>query len=568
MNGEAPRVTRRTLLGGVAIAGAGIMLGPAANAAAAQGQGRAVFGRWVGRLHGESGPLMAPRRFVLAGLQWSGPSAARIELRTRTASGSWGRWTLASITGHEGDGVTVADGIFGEPVWTGAADLVQLRSAKAVQGLRVHFVAARGLASADGSAIAGDVTSAGPSALAAALPLAQPVLAAGPGQPPIIARSAWADGHAPPQGSAFYGDVEMAVIHHTDNGNGYGPGQVPAMLRAIFDFHRYVRGWFDIGYNFVIDAFGRIWEARAGGIDEPVIGAHAGDFNPYSTGVAVLGTFNSVVPSQAAIGALERLVAWKLALHGTPSTGKVRLHVDRQYAYFTRFRPGSYVMLPRVAGHRDADTTDCPGSAFYYRLPSIRPRITQLEGDPAVLRMVASSVKVAPGTQVTLSGTLTTMSAGAPIAAAPLSLQTLANDQATTIATVTTGPDGSWRATVPVTLNTVLRTLHGVAPAAASNVIEVGVVLQVTLMLASGPGAPVRVSGTVAPARRRLTLDIYRLAGGKRHLVASQQVTARAGRFSIAPRLPRKRGSYLLIARAPANDQTLAGASPPLAISV
>ncbi len=55
MNGEAPRVTRRTLLGSAAIAGAGIMLGPAASAAAAQGQGRApVFGRWVGRLRGES----------------------------------------------------------------------------------------------------------------------------------------------------------------------------------------------------------------------------------------------------------------------------------------------------------------------------------------------------------------------------------------------------------------------------------------------------------------------------------------------------------------------------------
>ncbi len=425
---------------------------------------------------------------MLAGIQWSGPRDARIELRTRTASGSWGRWTLASITGHEGDGVTVADGSFGEPIWTGAADIVQLRSAGPVQGLRVHFVAARG---------PGSVERAGPSALAAALALAQPVLAAGPGQPPIIARSAWADGHAPPLGSAFYGDVEMAFIHHTDNGNGYGPGQVPAMLRAIFDFHRYVRGWFDIGYNFVIDAFGRIWEARAGGIDEPVIGAHAGDFNAYSTGIAVLGTFNSVVPSQAAIGALKQLVAWKLALHGTPSTGKVRVHVDRQYAYFTRFRPGSYVMLPRVAGHRDADTTDCPGDAFYHRLPSIRPRITQLEGDPAVLRMLASSVKVVPGTQVTLSGTLTTMSSGAPIAATPLSLQTLANDQATTIATVTTAPDGSWSAVVPVALNTVLRALHAVAPAAASNVIELGVVPQVTLVLAR------RLAHRCASAARR-----------------------------------------------------------------
>ncbi len=213
------------------------------------------------------------------------------------------------------------------------------------------------------------------------------------------------------------------------------------------------------------------------------------------------------------------LVAWKLALHGTPSTGKIRVHVNRQYAYFTRFRPGSYVMLPRVAGHRDADTTDCPGERLLPRLPSIRPRITQLEGDPAVLRMVASAPKVAPGTQVTLSGTLTTMSSGAPIAADPAVAADARKRSGDDDRDRHDGADGSWSAIVPVTLNTVLRALHAVAPAAASNVIEVGVVPQVTLALASAPGAPVRVSGTVAPARRRLTLDIYRLAGGKRHLV-------------------------------------------------
>ena len=71
----------------------------------------------------------------------------------------------------------------------------------------------------------------------------------------------------------------MAFVHHTENPNGYSPGEVPAMLRAIYAFHRYVNGWNDIGYNFVIDAFGRIFEARAGGIDEPVVGAHAGGYN-------------------------------------------------------------------------------------------------------------------------------------------------------------------------------------------------------------------------------------------------------------------------------------------------
>ena len=71
----------------------------------------------------------------------------------------------------------------------------------------------------------------------------------------------------------------MGIIHHTENPNGYSPDEVPAMLRAIYEFHVYGRGWFDIGYNFVVDRCGRIWEARQGGIDLPVLGAQAGDWH-------------------------------------------------------------------------------------------------------------------------------------------------------------------------------------------------------------------------------------------------------------------------------------------------
>ena len=148
------------------------------------------------------------------------------------------------------------------------------------------------------------------------------MLQAGPGQPPIIARRAWAQGMAHPRVAPGYGAVRMAFVHHTENPNGYAPGEVPAMLRAIFVFHRYVNGWNDIGYNFVIDLYGRIFEARAGGIDEPVVGAHAGGYNLVSTGVAVLGSFTSRRISPAAQRALERLLAWKLSLHGiSPRAG-------------------------------------------------------------------------------------------------------------------------------------------------------------------------------------------------------------------------------------------------------
>jgi hypothetical protein len=118
--------------------------------------------------------------------------------------------------------------------------------------------------------------------------------------------------------------------------------------------------------------------ARAGGIDEAVIGAQAGGYNLESTGVAVLGTFSDVVAPPAAIAALERLLAWKLLLHGLPTLGNVTVEVDPAAAFYTPFRPGAQVSLPRIAGHRDGDLTDCPGNAFYARLPAIRRRAAAL----------------------------------------------------------------------------------------------------------------------------------------------------------------------------------------------
>ena len=237
MSGPAPRITRRTMLGGAAAAGAGALLGPAASAASAAGAAGAagapslagnIFETWVGHLDGRSATLVAPARFALAGLQWRGSAHERMKLRTRTLNGSWSPWALASVTGHDSNAAAAEpDQQFGEPLWVRAADLIQLRSAGPVEGVRVHYVAQR----ADTAKLA----------TAASLPLAQPILDAGPGQPPIIARAAWARGHAPPEGSAYYGSIRLAFVHHTVNPNGYSAGEVPSLLLAIFDYHGYVR---------------------------------------------------------------------------------------------------------------------------------------------------------------------------------------------------------------------------------------------------------------------------------------------------------------------------------------
>jgi N-acetylmuramoyl-L-alanine amidase len=556
---ESNGITRRAVLRGAAVAGAASLVRPAAGIAGLRSAPPGVFSRWVGAVAGDSGAIAAPARFALVGVEWRGPAHATIELRTRRGPGAaWGPWAVASVLGHGPDRVRDGATQFGEPIWTGPADYVELRTAGAVHGVRLHFVAPRQVSLAAGG-------SGAPAHAAQALPLAQPVLDAGPGQPPIIARAAWAQGHAPPSHSPLYGTVKLAFVHHSETPNGYGAGDVPSILLSIFDYHRYVRDYFDIAYNFAVDAFGGIWEARAGGIDLPVVGAHAGGYNAESTGMVVLGSFMNVVPSPAAIGALERLLAWKLSLHGIPTLGRVTVEVDPSGAGYTAFAPGALVSLPRVAGHRDGDETSCPGNAFYARLPSMRPQVARLAGSPARVTIAAPAAPVGAGSTVAVTGRLTDLSSGAPVAGAPIELQQIGLRTERTIATLTTDADGSWSYTSAPSGNVLLRALHRPAPAAVSDVVAIAIAPVLTL--ASSSEVPLQVSGTVSPAPRKVTVYLYRLARGRRVLTASKRVQVTAGQFQVRLKTPRP-GRYVVIARTAASARYAAGASPALTVTV
>ncbi|KKQ71413.1 MAG: N-acetylmuramoyl-L-alanine amidase family 2 protein [Candidatus Peregrinibacteria bacterium GW2011_GWC2_39_14] len=167
-----------------------------------------------------------------------------------------------------------------------------------------------------------------------------------------------------PAGQTLTWPIEYAkkitkfVIHHTDSkANLDNPKQ---KIREIYSYHALTRGWGDIGYNYIIDREGNIYEGRAGG--ESVIGAHAGTANTGSIGIAILGSYdNDEIPEKALLS-LAALIREKSILYGIDPVG------------YSTFRGKN---TPNILGHRDVAATTCPGKFIYSKLDVIRKLAAQ-----------------------------------------------------------------------------------------------------------------------------------------------------------------------------------------------
>ncbi|WP_371671994.1 peptidoglycan recognition protein [Streptomyces sp. NBC_00289] len=198
-------------------------------------------------------------------------------------------------------------------------------------------------------------------------------------RPRIVPRSAWAGDDARDRPPPRYDDKVVAVfVHHTDSPNGYACADVPRIIRYLAAGQTGARQWDDIGYNFLVDRCGTIYEGRAGGIDRPVTGAHTQGFNHRTSGIAALGTFTAGVPvPRAMTDAIAALAAWKLGLTGVDPRSRVKLVSSNSHS---RFASGTSATLPTLAGHDDGYMTSCPGAALSARLPEIRERAARLQG--------------------------------------------------------------------------------------------------------------------------------------------------------------------------------------------
>jgi hypothetical protein len=514
---------------------------------------------------GKRADVRTGRRFDLVGLEWRGARSAHAELRVRLASGRWSRWAHADPADGpdrgEGRGRTVSP-----PVWAGGARRVQVRLSRPVRGLRLRLVNTTG-----SSTRAARARTRARVAKRGAFG-AQSAPATGAPQPGIIPRSAWGASRCRPRDVPSYGNVRVAYVHHTVSLNGYSRARAASMVLGICLFHRNGNGWDDIGYDFLVDRYGRVFEGRSGGADAPVIGAHSGGFNSESTGVAMLGSFSSSAPPRRAIRSLERLLAWKLSVHGVPAIGRAR--VTSLGGPSTSYRAGTRVKVNRISGHRDVNLTACPGAALYRRLPAIRRAVARRQGELSALTIAPVATQAPYGAGVAVSGLLTLPGDTDPAGAA-IEVRQLTGGEERILATTVAGADGGWSAQLPaVTSRGSLRAVFaGDAgrPGVASNTAYVDVVPQIDLAVSPTSLAAegtVVATGSVRPGKRRVRVTAYlQRADGTERRAVRRRVPARDGTYSASLPL-RRAGSYRLVTTASEDLASLAGSSPSVFVQV
>ena len=273
-------------------------------------------------------------------------SESELTVSARTLSaGTWSRWTEVEYDAEHGpdpgsrEGRRARPGT--EPLLIGEVDRVQVRvtdnSGRTPADLRLAVIdpgtptrtVSQRAALDTAETTAAETTAAEPAARGGGTP-----------EPQIFSRAQWgADESMRDKRSLRYYEVHAGFVHHTVNANDYSRDEVPGILRSIYAYHTKSRGWSDVGYNFLVDRFGRIWEGRAGGVDRPVVGAHTLGYNDYAFAMSAIGNFEQVKPSQAMVEAYGALFAWKLSLHGVDASS-------------TEQQVGSDT-FPAINGHRD-----------------------------------------------------------------------------------------------------------------------------------------------------------------------------------------------------------------------
>jgi hypothetical protein len=335
---------------------------------------------------------------------------------------------------------------------------------------------------------------------------------------------------------------------------------------AICRYHRNSNGWDDIGYNALVDKYGTIYEGRAGGLDQAIVGAQAQGFNSQTAGIANIGDHTSIGASPEALAATATYIRWKLGVHGEPLSGPVTVTSSGGSA--SRYPAGSAVTLERVIGHRDTGRTACPGDALYAQLDQIRALVES--GGPFATSAARVSASLADhsvdyGALVPVSGALTGTD-GSPLAGQVVEVQVNSDDVWRTSRRVTTGADGIFTTDLKPARRMYVRVRYpgstGVRGTASPRLL---LNLRPVVAFRRPPsrgvrGRRVELSGSVAPRKRVVNIVLQQRIRGRWRKVGTRAVRARRGRFASSF-VPAFRGRYRYYAVVKSDLDTDRGAS-------
>jgi hypothetical protein len=312
--------------------------------------------------------IRRPAELVAVSADEPFPAGTTIQMRVKDAAG-WSEWSDLHVDPEHGPDPASAEArrarVGSDPLMAQDARRVQVRidtpDGRVPKGTELTLV--------DAPAAPSDAAARGMAQMATV------------GLPPIVTRAQWGANESWRSRQPIYtSDLRAGFVHHTASTSNYSPEQAAAQVRAIYAYHTKSLKHSDIDYNFVVDRFGRLYEGRAGGIDQPVLGGHTAGFNEHTFAVVALGNFSTFNPSATDMAAIKdsiaRLFAWKLGLHGV-NPGSTASLVSAGFWKRTRYPRGTVASIPAVSSHQTVNFTACPGSNLQAQMPSIRELAAQ-----------------------------------------------------------------------------------------------------------------------------------------------------------------------------------------------
>jgi len=191
-------------------------------------------------------------------------------------------------------------------------------------------------------------------------------IVSGCSQPAYQGRSDWCpSGNCPKSSSPSAINPTHIVIHHSAGNT--SSSDFAAVVRSYWDLHVNTNGWADIGYNWLVDPNGVLYEGRG----DRIRGAHSPCMNGVATGICYIGNFETSEPAATGLTALKDFIAWEAT--------------DKNINVLTNSQAGALGVMDHISGHKDGKTnfpssnctsTLCPGANLHNKIAGIKTAVS------------------------------------------------------------------------------------------------------------------------------------------------------------------------------------------------